>query len=104
MDIGVSRESVAGETRVTLVPGEVRPLVGQEHEVLVEHGAGVRAGYPDEEYRDVVDDSTLRAFTSRLGDLARVLRSHDADDVVKRALNRARNVADVTTILAHLRF
>jgi H+-translocating NAD(P) transhydrogenase subunit alpha len=48
--IGVPRETVAGERRVALVPDVVRRLVAAEHEVVVEPGAGVRAGAPDGAY------------------------------------------------------
>lgn len=51
-----------------------------------------------------VDDATLHEFVARLGDLARVLRSNHAEEVVHQALNRARGVVDINAILAHLRF
>ncbi|MGK5740146.1 Re/Si-specific NAD(P)(+) transhydrogenase subunit alpha [Micromonospora sp. URMC 103] len=50
MRIGVPREATAGETRVALTPDEVRLLVDRGHEIVIEHGAGVAAGHPDEEY------------------------------------------------------
>jgi NAD(P) transhydrogenase subunit alpha len=50
MHIGVPREETQGETRVALTPNEVRALTDQGHEVLIERDAGVRAGYPDDEY------------------------------------------------------
>jgi NAD(P) transhydrogenase subunit alpha len=50
MRIGVPRETVPGERRVALVPDAVRRLVAAEHEVVVEPGAGVTAGSPDEAY------------------------------------------------------
>jgi NAD(P) transhydrogenase subunit alpha len=50
--IGVPRETVERERRVALVPEIVRKLVGQEHEVLVERGAGAGALLPDAVYEE----------------------------------------------------
>jgi len=47
MQIGVPKESVAGERRVALVPEVVRKLTGQGHEVIVEREAGAAAMIPD---------------------------------------------------------
>ncbi len=47
MRVGVPRETAAGEKRVALVPEVVRKLTGQEHEVVVEAGAGQAALIPD---------------------------------------------------------
>ena len=51
MKIGVLREIAAGETRVAIVPETVRRLVRDEHEVLVEAGAGAGAFFDDEAYQ-----------------------------------------------------
>lgn len=51
MKFGVPKETVAGERRVALVPDTVAKLVKDGHEVLVEHGAGVAAGFTDDAYR-----------------------------------------------------
>jgi H+-translocating NAD(P) transhydrogenase subunit alpha len=50
--IGVPAETAARERRVALVPDVVRRLVAAEHEVVVEPGAGVRAGASDAAYTD----------------------------------------------------
>jgi proton-translocating NAD(P)+ transhydrogenase subunit alpha len=52
MRIGVPKETAAGERRVALVPEVVRKLTGQEHEVIVERGAGGGALIPDEQYEE----------------------------------------------------
>jgi NAD(P) transhydrogenase subunit alpha len=52
MRIGVLKESFPGETRVALVPAHVTALVKAGHQVLIEAGAGGRAGFPDREYAD----------------------------------------------------
>jgi alanine dehydrogenase len=51
MRVGVPREIKPGEHRVGLTPTAVREYVARGHEVLVESGAGVGAGYPDEVFR-----------------------------------------------------
>jgi alanine dehydrogenase len=48
--IGVPRELKDGEARVSLVPAGARTLVNGGHEVLVERGAGLLSGFPDDEY------------------------------------------------------
>lgn len=50
--IGVPRESREGEARVGLTPLFARRLTAGGHQVVVERGAGVRAGFADQEYVD----------------------------------------------------
>ena len=61
MLIGVPREIARGERRVALVPDVVPQLTRAGHRVLVERGAGQRAGFTDEAYRtagcDLADTS-----------------------------------------------
>ena len=51
MLIGVPREISRGERRVALVPDVVPQLTRAGHRVIVERGAGQRAGFTDEAYR-----------------------------------------------------
>ena len=51
MLIGVPREVASGERRVALVPEVVSQLTRSGHRVIVERGAGIRAGFTDEAYR-----------------------------------------------------
>jgi NAD(P) transhydrogenase subunit alpha len=51
MRVGIPRETIAGETRVALVPELVPTLTRVRHEVLVEAGAGAAAGFADSQYR-----------------------------------------------------
>lgn len=51
MRIGVPREGLAGETRVALIPESVEKLIKAGSSVAVESGAGLQAGFPDDEYR-----------------------------------------------------
>ncbi len=50
MLIGVPLERTARETRVALVPESVSRLAKAGAQVIVERGAGLRAGFPDASY------------------------------------------------------
>ena len=50
MILGVAKEKIAGEKRVAQTPETVALLTGLGYTVRVEKGAGVAAGYPDDEY------------------------------------------------------
>jgi alanine dehydrogenase len=51
MRVGVPKEIKPSEYRVGLTPTAVREYAHRGHQVLVQAGAGVGAGYPDEAYR-----------------------------------------------------
>ncbi|MEX5727828.1 alanine dehydrogenase [Rhodovulum iodosum] len=53
MLIGCPKEIKAQEYRVGLTPNAAREAVAHGHEVLIEAGAGVGAGFPDEDYRAI---------------------------------------------------
>src|SRR5216117_2939084 len=50
MIIGVPREIKDQEYRVALLPSAAYQLIQRGHQVVVEHGAGMGAGYPDGDY------------------------------------------------------
>ncbi|MEI9866287.1 MAG: hypothetical protein WDN00_17370 [Limisphaerales bacterium] len=50
MIIGVPKEIKEQEYRVALLPSGAYQLIKRGHQVLVERGAGIGAGYPDTEY------------------------------------------------------
>ncbi|WP_066458631.1 Re/Si-specific NAD(P)(+) transhydrogenase subunit alpha [Castellaniella caeni] len=50
MQIGIPKETLAGETRVAATPETVKKLVAAKHQVLVERGAGTRARFRDSDY------------------------------------------------------
>jgi NAD(P) transhydrogenase subunit alpha len=52
MRIGVPKETAEGERRVAIVPDVVRRLDRAGHAVVVEPGAGVAAGAPDDHYAE----------------------------------------------------
>jgi NAD(P) transhydrogenase subunit alpha len=67
MQIGVPKESVAGERRVALVPEVVRKLTGKGHQVVVERGAGAAAMIPDAQFQEAgatLADSPAEVFGS----------------------------------------
>jgi alanine dehydrogenase len=53
MRIGIPRELKPREGRVGLIPAACVELVRGGHQVFVEHGAGEKSGYPDQDFRDV---------------------------------------------------
>lgn len=52
MDIGILKETYAGETRVPLIPFAVGQLVRQGNRVLIQSDAGSGSGFDDQAYRD----------------------------------------------------
>ncbi|WP_304616187.1 Re/Si-specific NAD(P)(+) transhydrogenase subunit alpha [Paracoccus sp. (in: a-proteobacteria)] len=51
MKIGALREGFEGEARVAVTPASAGHLQKLGHDVLIESGAGARAGFSDEDYR-----------------------------------------------------
>ena len=68
MQIGIPRETAAGETRVAVTPETVKKLKAQGHTLLVESAAGLAAAVTDEAYAaagaEIVD--TRAAFGAPL--------------------------------------
>ncbi|GAB4004596.1 hypothetical protein GCM10029992_50090 [Glycomyces albus] len=50
--VGVAKERAPGERRVALVPEAVAALNEAGFDVYVEHGAGTRSWFTDQDYRD----------------------------------------------------
>ncbi|MHA6205548.1 NAD(P) transhydrogenase subunit alpha [Dyella soli] len=50
--VAALRETAAGEQRVAITPEMARKLRGKGLRVLLEHGAGAAAGFPDDAYAD----------------------------------------------------
>jgi alanine dehydrogenase len=53
MKIGVPKEIKTNENRIALVPAGAESLVGAGHSVLIEVGAGIGSGFPDEAFTAV---------------------------------------------------
>ncbi|HEX2916255.1 MAG TPA: Re/Si-specific NAD(P)(+) transhydrogenase subunit alpha [Chloroflexia bacterium] len=62
MRIGIPRETMPGETRVACTPAIVSELKKDNHELLVESGAGLGASFSDAQYRQagarIIEDSS----------------------------------------------
>ena len=52
MKAGILKDIKIGENRVIATPVEVASLIADGHEVLVQKGAGVKAGFADEKYAE----------------------------------------------------
>lgn len=52
MNIGIPKERTEHESRVALVPGHVGALRNKGYDIMIEKGAGLKAGYPDSAYQD----------------------------------------------------
>lgn len=82
MILGVPRESYPGERRVAIVPGVIAALRKAGIEVVVEAGAGVEAGYPDQEYLDKgAKLAADRAEVFRTADIVAQVLCHGSNDV-----------------------
>ena len=64
MQIGLPKEIKDQEFRVGLTPASVKALCAQGHQVVVERGAGLGAGFADEEYQAVGASLTSAAETA----------------------------------------
>ncbi|MGD9899743.1 MAG: Re/Si-specific NAD(P)(+) transhydrogenase subunit alpha [Calditrichaceae bacterium] len=62
MKFGIPREITKGETRVAVIPSMISALTRNNHEVLIESGAGVSASFSDEQYKEagaqIIKDTT----------------------------------------------
>lgn len=50
MKFGLLKDIKAGEYRTIVTPAEVNAIVGDGHQVYVQRGAGIGAGFADEQY------------------------------------------------------
>ncbi len=50
--IGIPKETTLSENRVALVPNSIRSLLGYEHRVIVENGAGIKSHYTDHDFSE----------------------------------------------------
>ena len=73
MRIGMPRETKSRERRVALTPAGVATLVAADHQVVVEVGAGLKAGFDDAAYRDAGAEIDQRAGAIGTGGVVIVL-------------------------------
>lgn len=80
MKIGIPLETRSGETRVAATAETVKKLVAQQHEVIVQAGAGIAASQPDDAYTAV--GARIGSAVEALGaDLVLKVRSPQADEL-----------------------
>ncbi len=81
MIVGTVKETFPGERRVALVPGVLSSLTRAGCEVVIESGAGVEAGFPDQTYSD--KGATIlasRAEVFRKADVICQVRGYGANE------------------------
>lgn len=61
MIVGIPKEIAANEKRVSCTPSEVKRIMGLGYDVLIEAGAGVSAGFADQDYADAGAEVGLNA-------------------------------------------
>ena len=81
MLLGILKETVAGETRVALLPESLKTFIAQGIAVSVESGAGVAAGASDQAYVEAgATITTDRAALLAAADLLPLVNAPDAAD------------------------
>ena len=53
MKIGIPKEIISQEYRVSVNPETAKMLLQNSHELFVQSGAGVDSGYSDEDYSNI---------------------------------------------------
>ena len=73
MIVGVPREIKSDEYRVAMLPVGVEELIRHGHRVLIERGAGLGSGIPDESYAihgaEIIEGPETDSRTQRILDL-----------------------------------
>ncbi len=87
MKIGVPKEVADGERRVALVPEVVRKLAGQDHELIVERGAGAGALIPDSQYEEAGATMTDDPATVFGADVVVKVAAPNSDEVGRLRAN-----------------
>ncbi|MAN73718.1 MAG: NAD(P)(+) transhydrogenase (Re/Si-specific) subunit alpha [Henriciella sp.] len=81
MKLTILKETSPGETRVAATPESVKKLVGLDHTVTIETGAGVAAGFPDKAFSD--EGATIASSASEAlngADLLMKVRAPSAEE------------------------
>ena len=94
MTVGVPRESASGETRVALIPASIPPIKKAGLDVIVEAGAGVAAGFPDDQYRAQGATVASRADVFGKADIILQVRAAPGDPSVLRRQQSVIGFAD----------
>jgi NAD(P) transhydrogenase subunit alpha len=79
LKIAVLKESAPGETRVAATPETVKKIVGLGHTVTVEAGAGERASFPDQQFKDAGAEISADGGIGSADLVVKVRRPTDAE-------------------------
>jgi NAD(P) transhydrogenase subunit alpha len=79
MKVAVLRETLPGERRVALVPASLPPLTKLGWQAVIEHGAGLAAGFTDEAYQAAGAELADRAAACQSADVVVQVRSLGAN-------------------------
>src|ERR1700685_4551462 len=87
MIVGIPKEIKDHEYRVALLPSAAYQLIKRGHQVLVERGAGVGAGYPDADYEQAGAEMVAdhRAIFEKAGMIVKVKEPLPAEYPLLRA-------------------
>ena len=92
MLLGILKESAPGETRVALLPGNLKSLIAQGTSVVVEAGAGEGAGASDQAYIEAgATVSADRASVLTQADVLPVVNAPAAEDQAQLKPGRGRD-------------
>ncbi|MCP4177677.1 MAG: alanine dehydrogenase [bacterium] len=96
LNILLVKETKAGETRVALIPNDIKKLINVGHKVFVEHNAGSGAGFSDSDYIDsgakirYIKEDDSASFVKIFKDINLIVRAKRPD--------RKREIVENTTI------
>lgn len=82
LTIGIPKETIIEEKRISLVPHSIRSIVGYGHNVIIESGAGEGAHYSDGDYASAgaeITKDTKRVFESQMIIKSAPITSKEAD-------------------------
>ena len=82
LSIGIPKETIIEEKRISLVPHSIRTLVGYDHNVVIESGAGEGAFYSDGDYGSAGAEITKdrkKVFESQMVVKSAPITSEEAD-------------------------
>jgi NAD(P) transhydrogenase subunit alpha len=78
---GVPKESFKGEKRVALVPAHIPLLIKNGMTILVERGAGINAGFPDELFKEKGAEITSRDDVFNRSDIILFVRGAGSNPI-----------------------
>jgi len=80
MHIGIPKESLPGESRVAITPDIARKLIGKGFQLSLEAGAGLAAGYHDDDY-EAVGVALVDRAAALSADIVTKVRKPDLEEI-----------------------